>query len=454
MIHETVNVSTDKYTQVKITPYLIVDDNNTRIIYDQFTTYVNLEQRAFNSDDVKFGETVFKYYVGDKGLTLNFDLVAPVGSSISYNLKRYVEPIENADYDVNGLEYVYKDHIKEDDIVYNGQNIITLKFTDKDSYIKAKYSTDSDYKKIGKNNGVIDPNDPEYEGSNTVINQTFDKEDYYELEVFIHPEGYKIEEYKGDEDTLCKKETRIIYASEIVNYYQKQYDNYWCDEFKLNAEAFADAAQRMLVVNNPIKQLPDDKYPIYIDWEGNAKETSDNLIDGFLDKMLNATDPAEYSNSASVGYGVRWWWEKSANLFDLPKNQYKAIGRIWRGFDTSGVNESIVGTTSNNNVIDIKVDDKNYNVDVVSTSTVKIATGNISYSYPNESQIIHMYNSDYIEKVGDGEYLLKGVIVYFIDEGYKFWAGIASPKSEMRFKVEDTHTISFNGIKFIYDDNR
>lgn len=276
-IHTNIKIETNEDTQVEITPFLHIctdeDDinNDKKIVYDQFKTVLSLEKREFNSKDVKFGENVFKYYIGKSELTMNFDVVAPVGSILEYNLRRYPAS--------GDMVEVYPEFKMIQDLNYNGQNIITFKFSDdySDRYDK------------------------------------FDKEDYYELDVYIHPENYVIKNSdKNSEDgsKLCFKKSKVaVYASEVVNYYQKQYDNYDSDEFKLDAESFADAAQRVLVVNNPIKQLYDGFEDVYIDYQGNRKSTSDDLIDGFFDELLKnpySTSQNDYNKTASVGYGIRY----------------------------------------------------------------------------------------------------------------------------------------------------
>lgn len=275
-IHTNIQIETKEDTQVEITPFLYIctdeDDinNDKKIVYDQFKTVLSLEKREFNSKDVKFGENVFKYYIGKSELTMNFDVVAPIGSILEYNLRRYPAS--------GDMVEVYPEFKKIQDLNYNGQNIITFKFSNdySDRYDK------------------------------------FDKEDYYELDVYIHPENYIIknsDKNSKDGSKLCFKTSKAVYASEVVNYYQKQYDNYDSDEFKLNAESFADAAQRVLVVNNPVKQLYDGFEDVYIDYQGNRKNTSDDLIDGFFDELLKnpySTSQNDYNKTASVGYGIRY----------------------------------------------------------------------------------------------------------------------------------------------------
>lgn len=442
VIHSEIKIDT-KCKHVKIIPVLWVNNNKNEnpdsgdhyIVYDQFATIVSLEQKEWNKDDVSFGVDIFNYYVDKNELILSFDLNAPVGARISYQLKRYLDPEYFTGENVKDeLKNVFESPQEIEDVVKSGQNIISIPF----------------YKEgDGRNYNKITPTKYNY----------FDKEDYYQITFYIYteyPKDINLNEIIGTD--LCKDITKELYISEYINYYHGLYDNYDCDEFHLNKEAFIEAIEREMRFNdvqfngkNDIIKIEDDIIP-------DDKVAIQNKLNGYYYenesvKKTNSTNPRDFDINPEIKYGKKYI-SKTPEIIKL-KNQNDNIGRFW--YDTEILNLTIKGIDENDNYIQINNDENGYSLDVLSELTINSVNYSITKTYPEDPlNYKSMYTvGGFIEEDADeaGWYKFNENALMWKDSGRSGYScGTWKPKSYMKFKiVNDTITIKINDSTATYE---
>ena len=84
-----------------------IDEDDKFIIYDQFATIIDLSKSDFDKNSVFIGSDIFKYYVGDKSVTINIDVESNSDCDFYYRLLRVPEKTYIGQ-NINSFEKVYK----------------------------------------------------------------------------------------------------------------------------------------------------------------------------------------------------------------------------------------------------------------------------------------------------------------------------------------------------------
>lgn len=248
-----------------------------------------------------------------------------------------------------------------EDVVNSGQNIISIPF----------------YKEgDGRNYNKITPIKYNY----------FDKEDYYQIIFHIYteyPKDIKLNEIIGTD--LCKDITKELYISEYINYYHGLYDNYDCDEFHLNEEAFIEAIEREMRFNDVQFNGKDDIIKIEGDIIPDDKEAIKKELNGYYYeneyiKKTNSTNPRDFDINPEIKYGKKYI-SKTPDIIKL-KNQNDNIGRFW--YDTEILNLTIKGIDENDNYIQINNDENGCSLDVLSELIINSINHSITKTYPED----------------------------------------------------------------------
>lgn len=370
VIHTEIDIES-QCEYVKIVPVLWIDheENETPdgkdryIIYDQFTTVVTLEKKEWDVNDVVFGSDIFNYYVGNNELILSFDLNAPAGAKISYQLQRYLDPRCGFVVDEDKMFDVFATPQEIIDVVDSGQNIISIPF-----------STTNDSREY------CEVNDNKY--------NYFDKEDYYKLTFYIYPEDTELDDVVGNKQ-YCKTVDYELFVSEYVNYYHGLYDNYKDKEFVLNGTAFTEAVSRMMELDDFKAEYKGEIIKI------DGKEVADvNLlatalkgeyynIDGSI-IIPYSQNESDFNNNPKIQYGSKYSGKKP-EIKKLNNQRDGEIGRFWYHQDTKVVDLTVKGIDENDDYIPLVKDSDNYSLEVLSDVIINVFTTGEEKIYPENS---------------------------------------------------------------------
>lgn len=249
VIHNNAEFTSD-HKFVAIVPVLRIYNADNEIIdyiiYDQFTTVLQVEKSEFDPNDVSMFADIFKYTVHDSGVSFNFDVESSFDSFLEYRIMNH-----------NG-EICYSDNygdedgwIQLEDFNFGGQNIFNVYFNGDD----------------GNDRGFV-------------------KEDLYLFSFRVLPKNLSgsTEEARNKFIELypsLQKDVKI-FASEVINKYERLYDNYLSSEFTLDEKSFAEAAVDWFKVKANFKnRTTKDNTWTYkvIDEEGIHNGTLENGLD-------------------------------------------------------------------------------------------------------------------------------------------------------------------------------
>lgn len=403
ILYCNINYDTDLIDYHYVVPVLNIDDKY--IIYDQFLTEIKTNSQIIDVSKINIGgeddDDLFKYYVDDNSLTLEFSFEGYRGVDIHYNLYRYTEnnflDKENKSPKSGTLQKVFTEDRVLTNLNYVGQNLIDIPFTTLSEYTEYKYNNNDLENKYYKYyissgndnvfNGKTDINtsysfgENHFTGENAIRN-TFDKEDVY---------LFKYKPVLNGIDLWDDYKTKIIWCTEFVNIRYNSLRNF---NSGINAES--------------IRNLAEDQIEIIGDTSLDAKETSFRYNSTFTKEKRASeghydTDGYEYideqvfknifenNNSPhqdrstylgedvtiynyhdrnvygvyNVGYGYKYIYknkyaeEENNNKFNLavPVNQYGAIGRMWRNVEILKINKNGTLIDSNRNNYNLLIKD-------------------------------------------------------------------------------------------------
>lgn len=432
------------------------DVDDKFIIYDQFATIIDLSKSDFDKNSVSIGSDIFKYYIGDKSVTINIDVESNSDCDLYYRLLRVPEKTYIGE-SVNSFEKVYKTWTKLHDFNYTGQNIFDIKFTTEEEYIDFKYN-DSSKSGIVLNKIANDVEiDNEYiqpkAKPGNIVNNTFDKEDIYIIQFHVVPKNI-IPINNVVEEGVFKE--YVMYCSEVSNMYYRIYDNYCSEEFEFGENEFANAIQRQLKVKNIITNnnvdIKTGEYYIaeYINTNGESLSKNINPkdnIDVFIDEMSSLivaedSNLQEFNKSVNFKYGslYSWVFPNGVELI-MPKNQYGLTGRLWRNVDLkkSNVNITMYDDQYNSHSLSTK-DNKKFDLNIGSLSNVYINPEVISKQGPKESNVFTFDKvaNPPVSKLENGWWKLN-YITFINKETSKndhIDFGKVSPNKNIKFKIK------------------
>lgn len=356
---------------ITICPEIYIAEKNSYIVFDQFKTEVKKEIEEFDPDKVRIADTLFKYYVGKSGLTLSLNIDSNPGCKAYYNLKRHMDPSFVVKELIIGDDncYVFDQWQEISDLNTSGQNVFNIKFSTKDYYENNKYKyVSNDYNQnnslvlnkdiievrkelvdgvmgdfiLDSNIGKAKVNASSKVRNYIAVENTFDKEDIYILEIIVIPENIDPNSADFEIDKIeHKKFINTIYVTEYINMYRNLYDNYVGD-FTLDEAAFVEAVEHeMKTVELFSKFEKEDnlvyyalkdgvKYPFEFnnDKEDITLNNGDKLYEDFINKEIGSNTPYTETDF-SINYGARYSINiNNKELIEYPKNQYGAIGRL------------------------------------------------------------------------------------------------------------------------------
>lgn len=114
---------------IQATPYVII--NGVGIIYDNFKTefIINIKD-IFSLNDIKVFDT-YKYTINNENIILNFTVQSPINQNNNYQAVYKLYKLVYEDNQFKPVEIDYPSSNQNiSNFVYNGQNILTLPFTD------------------------------------------------------------------------------------------------------------------------------------------------------------------------------------------------------------------------------------------------------------------------------------------------------------------------------------
>ena len=345
---------------ITICPEIYVG-NNSYIVFDQFKTEVKKEIEEFNPNKVRIADTLFKYYVGKSGLTLSLNIDSNPGCKAYYNLKRYMDPSFVVKGGIIGDDncYVFDEWQEISDLNTSGQNVFNIKFTTPDWYENNKYKLsegttinsillekkyyESDDKYIIINDSNAEKGVIKIEKGNDEyirVQNTFDKEDIYTLEIKVVAEDINNESEWTNSNSANKD--LVIYVSEYINMYRNLYDNYVGD-FTLDEAAFVEAIEHEMKTVELFSKFEKEDNLVYYALKDGVKypfefssnkeditlDNGDKLYEDFINKEIGSDAP-HIDVDFSVNYGARYSINiNNKELIEYPKNQYGAVGRLW-----------------------------------------------------------------------------------------------------------------------------
>lgn len=373
-----------------VTPALYIEDKNSYIVYNQFTTSLQDSEQILDENEITLGDDTFKYIVDSDSVTFTFNFKAYPGVKLGYNLYRYSDPR----YSNGETSYteVILENIKQtslgneefcytiDDINYNGINIFDIAFS----------------KNPSKN--------------------AFDKEDIYLIKFRTF-----IDSVNGVTILNSKINDRVLYISEVTNYYSAQ-DIYeftvteWANNASLGLSINVNDLEKNLEFDNSIYRI--ETQPLRLD---GVKETKEAL--SFEETAYKeGTSELDYNKLLAYygdGFGSSYLTEPlvgtvlynsinryilqsnnpSAPIFTLnaPLNQYINIngepqkGRLWANTELSSISSqsSIVDTLNQAHLLNIKgnkIDDEYYDLnsevslDIKDQYILSVASSSVEYS--------------------------------------------------------------------------
>lgn len=341
IIHSSITLEECEYSNIKIVPALQVD--NKYIIYDQFITYLVLEKKEWNASDIHIAENIFKYNTDNDSLTLSFDLICPIGTEMKYQL-----------FNDEGNK-IFREPIKFEDIVYGGQNIVDIEYTN-------------------DNNSQYFYND-------------FNKEDHYKLCIYVYSDV--VQDLDKANDKLFTSLEAELYVSEFNNYYHGLYDNFRSDEFTLDEDAFVEAIYRNFKLTESIN-----------DKEGTPYETIEKFKAEFTNIPYWISDKSNVKTEYNIQSGTKYNFTKNINI-DWPKDQYGNVGKFWIGLYPYNI--TVKAVDSNNNYLDLEETEEDFVINVSNNINVSLNDENaVSKLYPESHYSYKNLYDDSIEKLENG----------------------------------------------------
>ena len=337
ILHCTYDMS-NKYNYV--TPALYVEDQNSYIVYNQFTTSLQYNEQSIDANEIVLGEDAFKYIVDSDSITFTFDFKAYPGVKLGYNLYRYSDPrySDNIEYvkvnlsnsgnttEIKDVDGNIEEWYTIDDINYNGINIFDIAF------------------------------------SETPSKNSFDKEDIYliKFKAFIEASSnIALESNLND---------RILYISEVTNYFSSNdkytfSSNEWANNVALGLSIDVKNLDSSLEFDNSRYKI--QTQPLNFDKQKEVKEASsfeetaykDGTSELDYDKLDNyygkgfSDNYIEEPLTGTVLYNVINKYilqeNNSNNIFTIkvPSNQYGEKGRLW-------VDSNLFGISNQSSIID------------------------------------------------------------------------------------------------------
>lgn len=362
-----------------ITPALLVKNENEEnyIIYSQFTQAISRNPITINTKKIKFGESYFKYFVGDSSLTILASWESFPGVNLEYQLKRY------STTDSTNL-HIAIDWTSVSDIISNGTIIIDIPFSENNEDIAEYDTTQTGEPKIKKVN--------------------FNKEDIYFLSLRYVINIESGNPIRGD---IEPAENRI-YATELVNrwYYVKDnfkditgqdLVNYFADYIKLELNsgnyAFTETAFLKRRGNEDSK---DEKINNY------SFDSSDYFSEI---KLVYPEPPGETYDTSKIGiktifkqgntYSIKKVGNSEVYTISVPKDQNGDDGRLWRWITSKGVtvnNGKAIDSKGNTYTLLFNKIDGSFSFDLFNTFTVTNTEYNIVKEISSSDKYLYEYH--------------------------------------------------------------
>lgn len=323
-----------------ITPALRVGDKY--IVYDQFNQEINRNLQKIDLNKFEFGTNLYKYYVNNDSLTLEFNYIGYPGLHLQYQMYRFLDVTDSTT-----IKSVWKNYQTFEDVNYLGQNIREILFT-----------------KSGD--------------SNVNENASFDKEDIYELHIRVVYEDSEgnmqpLKRIVDNSGTKTEEDfeftSRIIWATEAVNKHYRSNNNY----DKLTATHIENGILDLTNIQKDFK-FNNGSYTnsIFSFIEGTKSLNSidnENLIEKletpdltWIEEYLgipfaNSEYDKRYSNKAYIYNGYNFILHEGKLTINYLKNQKDEIGRLWRDYK--------IGKVGSNTMNSLLIDSKKQGHDIL-----------------------------------------------------------------------------------------
>lgn len=364
-----------------ITPALLVKNENEEnyIIYSQFTQAISRNPITINTKKIKFGESYFKYFVGDSSLTILASWESFPGVNLEYQLKRY------STTDSTNL-HIAVDWTQVSDLVSNGTIIIDIPFSENnnDSY-------------------TINTSEGKKE---TRVN--FNKEDIYflELQYVINVES---EEPKKSITGNISFKDNEIYATELINRWYYVKDDFTKIKPKDIVDYFADYVKLELNTDNYkftetpflLRKGNEDKVDIEInDYEFNVDPSSKSYLDSlqlvYPKNLPDTYDTSHIGIKTIFKQGTKYSIVKSGeNLVYTkvtPKDQNGDEGRLWKGLHEEVNSGKAVDSKGNTYTLTFDKDKESFSFNLFNTFTITNSEYNIIKEVSTRDKFLYEYH--------------------------------------------------------------